>query len=117
MKVRVDLAEMRQLEQAVAQIDPKTRRRLRAAVKKEGKETAEDASRRAPRLTGELASKVSSNARGLKGQVSARAVPATFQEWGTAKMRPQPYMGPAAEAAQSRLEQKVLEIGEMILDD
>lgn len=60
---------------------------------------ADDARDRAPKLTGELAGSIIGTARGLRGLVVAGARYAEYVEYGSGHGPPQPYMNPAADAA------------------
>jgi HK97 gp10 family phage protein len=68
------------------------------AVQDAGEGIERDAQRMAPRLTGLLSSSVRDTGGGLSVTVSTSVRYAVYQEYGTSKMAPQPFMGPALEA-------------------
>jgi HK97 gp10 family phage protein len=82
---------------------------VRAAVKAETEEIADDMRRGAPRATGELADSMQTEIAddGLSGKAVATARHATFVEHGTSDTPAQPYVAPAAERARKRFPGRV----------
>lgn len=66
-----------------------------------------DAERGAPRDTGELAGSVNGTASGTSGEVEATARHSGFVEFGTSDTPAQPFMGPAANRARTRIPGRV----------
>ncbi len=64
--------------------------------------TVETARQAAPVRTGELRNSIAAltGLGGLSATVEAASDHAVFVEYGTSRMRPQPFMGPAADAAE-----------------
>lgn len=73
--------------------------RASAAVRKAALDTMRDAKILAPVDTGNLRNSITTDAtpRALRATVEATAEYATYQEFGTWKMAPQPFMGPATD--------------------
>jgi HK97 gp10 family phage protein len=115
MGFHLDTSELRDLahdlKAGAGTVDPKTE----LAVAKVGLMVEADAKGNAPVDTGTLRSSISAEISGLSAEVSATTEYADYVEYGTSRMRPQPYMGPALDKNAPILEQALGKIGEGIL--
>jgi HK97 gp10 family phage protein len=66
----------------------------------------------APMLTGELRASIHVEVDGDQHRVVADAEHAAYVEFGTSDTAPQPYMWPAADRANERLSEAVVELGD-----
>lgn len=82
------------------------------ALRESAKKVERGAKSRAPRRTGLLASDIYSATRGGRtAQIVAPTRYALFNEYGTSKMAPQPFMAPALEAETGAYLGRVEEVG------
>lgn len=94
---------MPQLQAALMRVAAAVETAGAAVVASEVRMVANDAKAGAPRESGELQSGISGEASGMDGVVKSAARHSWFVEAGTYKDRPQPFMGPAADASRARL--------------
>lgn len=94
----------------------KTTREAESVVQESTQKLEKRAETYAPARTGALRGSIESRVSGLTGTVSANIRYAEFQEWGTSKMAPQPYAGPALEAVAPEFVAEMEKLGAEFLD-
>lgn len=81
------------------------------AIQKTATDIERDAKIAAPVDTGFLRSSISSDVRGLHAEVGPTAEYGVYVEYGTSRMAPQPYLGPAFDRNAPLLEKAILDLG------
>ena len=94
----------------------KVRSKAQEELKRSGKRLEELASAAAPVLTGKLRASVSGQVSAYRATVSATDEAAPFQEFGTSRHGPQPYMGPAMDEVEPEFLDRVGKAMEGMLD-
>lgn len=82
-----------------------------AAIKKSAMDIERDAKIAAPVDTGHLRNSISADVRGLHAEVGPTAEYGVYVEYGTSRMSPQPYLGPAFDRNAPLLERAFLDLG------
>lgn len=103
----------RDLALAAAGIDEKAN----AAAEKVGRGALLDAKRNAPADSGALRQNIRLQRRGSTATVSSSLYYSAFQEFGTSKMAPNPFMGPAVDVWAPRLVREVEDIRDGVVKD
>ena len=106
MKVTFKVEGLRECEEALAELGRTGKNVLGRALQKAGEVVAQEAARRAPRATGDLAESmtVGTKAKGASPKGTARRYVGStssflhLQEFGTAHSAPQPFFRPAIDA-------------------
>ncbi|MER5420333.1 HK97-gp10 family putative phage morphogenesis protein [Streptosporangium roseum] len=113
-----DFTELARLEIALDQATPKMQQMVKAAVKKTGLDTVSGAQALVPVDTGALKNSigVEFDADGYGFDARATMNYAAYVEHGTSEMAPQPYMGPAFEAAVEPFVKAIESIGGRVLE-
>lgn len=96
------------LTRAAVTAEPKAR----LVVAKTARDIEADAKGFAPVDTGNLKGSITTDVRGLSAEIGPTANYGVFQELGTSKMAPQPFMGPAADRRAGPFEQAMGKLGE-----
>lgn len=99
------------LETGAAEVEPKAK----LAVAKAGFMVEADAKINAPVDTGTLQGSIAAEVDGLAAEVTATTDYADYVEYGTSRMRPQPYMNPALDKNTPVLEKALGAVGEGVL--
>lgn len=112
MHLSVDATGVTHLRQRVDRIGPETRRKCGVSVRKRSHDIENLAKQRAPVDTGYLRSTigVTLSDDSLIAVVGASANYAAHVEYGTARMGPRPYLGPAFEAVRPAFEADIAAI-------
>lgn len=115
IRVHFDTGELsaltHDLEAGAATVAPKAK----LAVGKVGFMVEADAKVFVPVDTGTLQGSIATEVDGLAAEVSATTEYADYVEYGTSRMRPQPYMNPALDKNVPQLERALGAIGEGVL--
>lgn len=89
--------------------------KARAVVRKSAADLEKLAKRRAPKRTGALRDSITSTSSGLTAEIGPTIRYAPFVEYGTYKMRPQPYLGPATAVVEPKFVAAMEQIGGDVL--
>lgn len=89
---------------------------VEAAIVKAAADVVKDARNRVPVKSGALRNSISASIKGNKATIGPTAFYGRFVEFGTAKMEPQPFLLPAAEAVEPQLVEYVRKAGEGAID-
>ena len=92
-----DFSAVRRFAADLGTAGPRVVKQARVAVELATRGTERDAKAMAPVDTGNLRNSISSDIRGLSGAVGPTADYGEYVEFGTSRMGPQPYMGPATD--------------------
>lgn len=111
----IDASEVYNLAADLAAAPAKAEAGSIKAVSSSTRQTARDARRFAAVLTGFMRENVEARVSGLSGEVVSLADYSEFQEYGTSKMPPHPFMRPAADLALDPLADAVLDSGDDFL--
>ena len=118
-----DASEIYQVAAAIDKAGPRTGRLAQMAIRKTAKDIEASAKNRVPVDTGNLKGSIgTSDLRGVaqSGGLSVEIGPTAnyggFVEYGTSRMAPQPYMGPAADIHFPIFEQVIAQLGLEALD-
>ncbi|MEV6036031.1 HK97-gp10 family putative phage morphogenesis protein [Nonomuraea sp. NPDC052116] len=113
-----DFSEVARLEVAIDNATAKTQAMVKAAVKKTGFDTVAGAQALVPVDTGNLKNSigVDFDSDGYGFEAGATANYGGFIEWGTSKMAPQPYLGPAFERTSEEFVKAIESIGGRVLE-
>lgn len=115
--MRYDTGELTRLAADLGRASATVTRRASQAVRKAAFDVESRAKRLAPVDTGALRNSISTTVSG--GGLAATVGPTVhygiYQELGTRRMRPHPYMGPAADAVLPGFEAAMAELGANIL--
>lgn len=98
----IDVSQVLALGQGIGSAARAVTTATNKTVRESTKAVERGAKSRAPVDTGELRGSITSATRGNTGQVSAGARYAFYNEYGTSKMAPQPFMIPAVEAEEPK---------------
>lgn len=96
------------LTRAAVTVDPLAR----VVVAKTARDIEADAKVFAPVDTGNLKGSITSDIDGLKAEIGPTANYGIYQELGTSKMAPQPFMGPAADRRAGPFEKAMAQLAE-----
>ena len=102
--MKIDSSELRKLEADLGSAGPRVGKKVAAAVRKGGLAVQRTGRANAPRATGDLAASIEATfyGDGRSGGITAVVGPTVrhgmFQERGTSRHAPQPFMGPALDA-------------------
>lgn len=107
MGIHVDTSEVRELARDLAAAPGKIQRRAPEAIRTTANAIQRDARRLAPRLTGALRNSIRSDIGALSATIGTDLYYAGYQEFGTSKMSPNPYMRPAFARNIGRLEKEL----------
>jgi HK97 gp10 family phage protein len=110
-----DVSEVNHLAADLAAAPAKVEVESVKAVDVAAHRTQRDAQRFAPVLTGRLREGIVVEAAGLSASVVSTAPYSDYQEYGTSKMAPNPFMRPAADLAPGPLADDLGDAGEDIL--
>ena len=117
MSVEADFSELGRLQTLIGGASNRVTKDMPGVLDAVATAVAQDAARRAPRDTGELQSDIGVKQKEGSATTRTRWVgsdtrQAFFQEFGTSRMPPQPWLSPAAEAGVGKLAEKLGELGE-----
>ena len=121
MSYTIDTSELRKLAADLDLESARVGRDVAQAVRRSGGRVRDDAKGRAPIRTGKLAGSIGVDTYGDGRSVGMTVVVGPsedyglFVEHGTARMPPQPFMGPACEAESPRLEAAIADIAGTVL--
>jgi HK97 gp10 family phage protein len=95
-----DVSQVLRLAADLGKTSAETTTRASAAVRKSALDIERDAKTKAPVDTGNLRNSIGTTTTlaGLEAQIGPTANYGAFVEYGTSRMGPQPYMGPALDA-------------------
>ena len=105
----IDASEVRELAVALAAEAKRVGREAATAIRSRATDLQRRAETLAPRRTGDLARSITvehkgmGNSASMSASIGPTARHGRFQEFGTAKMRPQPFMGPALDEVGPKL--------------
>ena len=99
MDVDFDFDAIARLSVDLGRADARTIKDARVAIDLAARTCERDAKILAPVDTGNLRNSITSDIRGLTAEIGPSAEYAAHVEFGTSRMGPQPYMGPAADRA------------------
>ena len=108
-------AELTKLAVDLGKVSSKVTQEVIKATAAAGREVASEAKSRAPRRSGALANSIVSHAKGLVAVVAADARHGAFQEFGTSRHGPQPFLGPALAAKKDAYVRRIEQIAGDIL--
>ncbi|MFI7691784.1 HK97-gp10 family putative phage morphogenesis protein [Nonomuraea sp. NPDC049655] len=113
-----DFSELARLEVAIDNATAKTQAMVKAAVKKTGLDTVAAAQSLAPVDTGNLKNSigVDFDPDGYGFEAGATANYAGYVEFGTSRMAPQPYLGPAFARTSEQFVEAIESIGGRVLE-
>ncbi|MFF3443645.1 HK97-gp10 family putative phage morphogenesis protein [Streptosporangium sp. NPDC002721] len=113
-----DFSELVRLEMELDHVTERAERMAKVAVKKTGFDTVAGAQALAPVDTGNLKSSigVDFDVDGLGFEAGPTASYGGYVEWGTSRMAPQPYMGPAWDKAEGPFIKAIESIGGRVLE-
>lgn len=115
MRIHFDTTELESLSTDLKASTGVVEAKTDAAVRKVGFMVEADAKTNAPVRTGTLRGSIATTTGHLEAEISATTDYADYVEYGTSRMRPQPYMGPALDKNAPVLEKAVGKIAEGIL--
>jgi HK97 gp10 family phage protein len=110
-----DVSELRKLSADLGEADGKTTALASKVVAKVALDIEAAAKVAAPVDTGFLKNSISTTVEGLSAEVGPTASYSMYVEYGTSRMRPQPFMGPAFDANVGKFEQAMEQIGGKVL--
>ncbi len=111
-----DVSELRRLAVDLGKAaSTDTIRKARLAVQKAAADIERIAQLKAPVDTGTLRNSIGSDIRGLTAEIGPTANYGIYLEYGTYRMRPQPYLGPATDAVEPGFVKAMEQIGGNIL--
>lgn len=110
-----DVSELRGLEADLEKGAGKVEGLTPRVVAKVAFDIEASAKAAAPVDTGHLKNSISTDVDGLTAEIGPTASYAMYQEYGTSRMRPQPFMGPAVDANEGKFVQAMGQVGEKIL--
>lgn len=112
-----EFEDVRKLAADLSNAAPSVKQKGRQALRKTAFDVVRSAKNRAPVDTGNLKSSIGATFSGdLHAEMGPTADYGYWVEFGTSRMAPQPYMGPAADTHFPAFEQAILELGGEILD-
>jgi HK97 gp10 family phage protein len=111
----IDASEVYHLAADLAAAPAKVEAKSVVAIRKSANQTQRDARRFAPVLTGRLREGIEVHAQGLEAEVVSTAPYSVYNEYGTSKMAPHPFMRPAGDLAPDPLADDLGDAGEDIL--
>ena len=85
--------------------------KARAVVRKSAADLEKLAKRRAPKRTGALRDSITSTSSGLTAEIGPTIRYAPFVEYGTARMKPRPFLGPATTVVEPKFEAAIAALG------
>lgn len=100
MEISFDFSEVYNLGSALTRAGQTARQQAELVVAKSAHDLEAQAKSLAPVDTGALMNSIGTDATGLHAEVGPTVNYAQFLEFGTYKMAPQPFMGPAADAVE-----------------
>lgn len=106
-----DASDMWRLEANLRQAGLTAAIRGAAVVSKAALDIEARAKMKAPVDTGNLRASISSDIRGLEAEIGPTASYAAFVEFGTSRMSPQPFLGPAFDEVEPRFIAAVEKLG------
>jgi HK97 gp10 family phage protein len=98
MKIRIDTRQLDRLARDLSKAADKIEGAVPLLIAKTAADIEANAKKVVPVDTGFLKDSITSEADGLHAEVGPTASYGAYVEYGTARMAPQPYMGPAADA-------------------
>lgn len=110
-----DISELRDLEGDLRKGAGKVEALAPKVVAKVAHDIEASAKVAAPVDTGNLKNSISTDVDGLTAEIGPTASYAMYQEYGTSRMRPQPFMGPAVDANEGKFVEAMGQVGEKIL--
>jgi HK97 gp10 family phage protein len=110
-----DVSELRALSADLAKADEKVTELATKVVAKVALDIEASAKAGAPVDTGALKNSISSDINGLSAEIGPTISYGVFQEYGTSRMAPQPFMGPAVDANEPNFVSAMGQVGEKIL--
>lgn len=110
-----DVSELRALEADLEKGAAKVEGLATKVVAKVALDIEASAKAGAPVDTGFLKNSISSDINGLSAEVGPTASYSMFLEYGTSRMAPQPFMGPAVDANEPNFVSAMGQVGEKIL--
>jgi len=110
-----DTSELRALEAALGKGVAKVEGLAPKVVAKVAHDIEASAKLGAPVDTGHLKNSISTDVDGLTAEIGPTASYAMYVEYGTSRMRPQPYMGPAVDANEGNFVEAMGQVGEKLL--
>lgn len=115
MRLGIDAAQVAGLAADLAGAGPKASRYADQAIRKAGMDVQRQAQAACPVRTGNLRSSISTTTGWMWAEVGPTASYGAYVELGTSRMRPQPYMQPAADQVLPQLDQALAQIGGQVL--
>jgi HK97 gp10 family phage protein len=109
VSINLNVAGGQDLAQALNRLDAAMQRRIQEQLAQWAQSVKADSERRVPVRTGYLQSTIYAKTQGWQVEMGAQAAYAAAVEFGTHKMRAQPYLNSAVEAYLPSLEQVLLE--------
>lgn len=97
-----DVAQLELLASELKAAGSRIRKEEKSVVADMTEQVAQAARGNAAVLSGEMRDSVTPTVRGLRGRIDALSRHSVFNEFGTSKMDPQPFMMPALEANQGQ---------------
>lgn len=94
----LDMSQVQALGRQLKSSGSTLKRDTAKTVRESAKAVEDGARQRAHRVSGELQDSISSSTQGNVGQIVASSPHAIYNEYGTSKMAPIPFMTPALEA-------------------
>lgn len=113
--MHLDTSELRKLAADLEAGSASVEERAPLAVRKVALDIEAAAKAAAPVDTGNLKNSISSDIDGLSAEIGPTAEYGMYVEYGTSRMRPQPYMGPAVDANSGNLDEALGQIAGKIL--
>lgn len=108
--VAIDVSELMKLAGDLGERTKETGRDIKRAVAEATDRVAQDATAAAPILTGELKAKIEKKVSGLSGRVWSDAKQGFFQEFGTSRHDPKPWITPALQREEPSFVKAVTDI-------
>lgn len=107
-----DVSELRRLAVDLGKAaSTDTIRKARLAVQKAAADIERIAKLKAPVDTGTLRNSIGSDIRGLTAEIGPTIRYAPFVEYGTARMKPRPFLGPATTVVEPKFEAAIAALG------
>jgi HK97 gp10 family phage protein len=110
MDIRVGMSQVIKLDAELGQAAATIAEKVSTAVAKTALDIEADAKALCPVDTGYLRGSISSSIGRLEAEIGPTAEYGHFLEWGTSRMAPQPYMTPAFDRNEPKLEQAIGQI-------